>query len=191
MNDANKLQEVPLELAYRLLNPGCVVLVSTGTHGGRDNLLTIAWNMPARKDPPTLALVCSREHFSYPLLSLTRELGINLMSGQYARAVHGCGSVSGFDVGDKFERFALSRVAASRIQAPLVAEAVAHLECRIAQEVSLGSSALLVVNVIAAAASAEHFVDGHWRLDRGLTLLHHLGGGRFSVSGRALTVGSL
>ena len=35
-------------VAYRLLNPGCIVLISVGD-GKRDNLFPVTWNMPVRK----------------------------------------------------------------------------------------------------------------------------------------------
>lgn len=181
-------EEIPLEYAYRLLNPGGVVLLSVGTMGGRDNLLPITWNMPVRKDPPGLALVCSREHFSYPLLALSRQFGVNIFSAEHAPTLLACGTVSGFDVGDKFERFQLEREAAVHISAPLVAQAIAHLECTMVQEVSVGSSSLIVANVLRATARNDVFSEGQWRFDRGLTLLHHLSSDRFCISDKAIVV---
>lgn len=103
-----------------------------------------------------------------------------------ADAVLGCGSVSGRDEPEKFARFGLTRQAPERIKAPLVAECVAHLECRVCQLVDLGSSALVVAQILAASAATEHVQRGHWTFDNGLRLLHHLSGGRFCVSGEAI-----
>ena len=176
----------PLSRAYRLLNPGSVVLVSVGD-GKRDNLFPVTWNMPVRDDPPMAALLCGKDHFSYPIIARTGELGLNVPDASIVDALLGCGLTSGTDVSDKFARFGLSRQAPTRISAPLVAEAVAHLECRICQVVDLGDSALLVAQVLAAAADPRHFRDGRWRFDEGLRLIHHLGGDDFCVSERAVT----
>jgi flavin reductase (DIM6/NTAB) family NADH-FMN oxidoreductase RutF len=100
--------------------------------------------------------------------------------------VLGCGSITGRTGVDKFERFGLSRQAATRIKPPLVEEALANLECRVCQVVDLGTSALLVAQVVAAVASTAHFEKGHWRFDDGLELLHHLSGSRFCVSDRVV-----
>ena len=43
-------KNIDLAKAYRLINPGCVFLVSVGD-GQRDNLFSVAWNMPLAKDP--------------------------------------------------------------------------------------------------------------------------------------------
>ncbi|MBI4703331.1 MAG: flavin reductase family protein [Deltaproteobacteria bacterium] len=175
----------PLAQAYRLLNPGCVLLVSVGD-AEADNLFALTWNMPVRRDPPMVAILSGKGHYSYPFMQRTGEFALNVPDAGLVDAVLGCGSTTGRDGLDKFARFGLSRAKATRIAAPLVAEAVASLECCVAQVVDLGSSALLVAQIVHAVAAADHFRDGQWRFDRGLRLLHHLGGERFCVSDRAI-----
>ena len=167
--------------AYRLINPGVVVLVSVGD-GKQDNLFSVAWNVPVRKEPPMLALVVGKGHHSWPFIERTGELGVNVPDASLMDRVLGCGKVSGRDEPDKLTRFGLTRQAAERIKAPLVAEAVANLECRVCQVVDLGASALLVAQVLHAMAATDHFRDGQWQFDRGLRLLHHLSGERFCIS---------
>jgi flavin reductase (DIM6/NTAB) family NADH-FMN oxidoreductase RutF len=171
----------PLSNAYRLVNPGCVVLISVGD-GKRDNLFPVAWNTPVRKDPGMLAIVSGKGHFSFPFIERTGELGVNVPDVSIADALLGCGRTSGREVADKFGRFQLSRQASSRIRAPLVGEAVANLECRVCQVVDLGASALILAQILEAVASTEHFQDGHWVFGNGLRLLHHLSGERFTAS---------
>jgi flavin reductase (DIM6/NTAB) family NADH-FMN oxidoreductase RutF len=164
-----------------LLNPGPVTLVSV-SDGGRDNLFAVTWAMPVRKDPPMVAILSGKRHFSYPIIERTGEFGISVPDRSLVDAVYGCGTTTGAKESDKFARFQLSRQPSSRIKAPLVAECVAGLECRVVQVVDLGASAMLLAQVLEAAASVEHFRDGHWRFDNGLELLHHLSGQRFCVS---------
>src|SRR5512137_1126652 len=161
--------EVALTKAYRLVNPGCVVLVSVGD-GKVDNLFPVTWNMPVRSDPPMVAILSGKDHYSFPIIARTGELALNVPDASIVDAVLGCGMTTGADVPDKFARFGLSRRPPSRIAAPLVAEAVAHLECRISQVVDMGDSALLVAQVLAAAVDPRHFHDGRWRFDQGLRL---------------------
>lgn len=178
--------EVEIGACYRLVNPGGVVLISVGDRE-RDSLFAVTWNTPVRKDPPLLAIVSAKGHHSYELIARTGEFGVNVPGADLVDAVLGCGSISGRTGVDKFERFGLTRQPATRIKPPLVAQAVANLECRICQVVDLGSSALLIAQVVAAVADEHHFVEGHWRFDAGLELLHHLSGDRFCVSDRAVT----
>ncbi len=179
-------KEVKLSAVYRIINPGCVTLVSVGD-GEQDNIFSLTWNTPVRKDPPLLAMVSGKGHFSYPFIERTGEFGLNIPDDSIADAVLGCGTTTGRKVPDKFARFGLHREAAREIQPPLVAEAVASLECRVQEVVDLGKSAIIVAQVLRAVASAEHFRDGQWAFDRGLRLLHHLSGSRFCVSDKQIT----
>ena len=176
----------PLANAYRLLNPGCLVLVSVGDGEG-DNLFPVAWNMPLRKDPPMVALLSGKGHHSYPFIAKTGELGLNVAHADIMDAVLGCGTTSGAGGVDKWARFGLTRRPADRIKAPLVEEAVAHLECRVCQVVDLGASSLLLAQVLEATAATEHFQNGRWLFSNGLQLIHHLGGDQFAISDRAVT----
>ena len=171
----------PLSLAYRLLNPGGVVLISVGD-GQRDNLFPVAWNMPVCDDPPVCAVLSSRDHFSFPFIERTGELALNVPGADILDAVYGCGKTSGADVPDKFARFGLHREPAAELQVPLVAEAVASLECRVDRIVDVEGCGLILARVVAARAADEHFCNGDWRFDRGLQLVHHLTSNRFSLS---------
>jgi flavin reductase (DIM6/NTAB) family NADH-FMN oxidoreductase RutF len=172
--------------AYRLLNPGPVVLVSGGD-GERDGLFALTWNMPVRKSPGTVALLSGKRHHTYGFIDRTGELGISVPDISLVDAVYGCGTTTGNKGVDKWSRFGITRQAPERIRAPLVEEAVATLECRVEQVVDLGPSALIVAEILVARAAPEHFVDGAWRFDRGLQLIHHMGGDAFGVTAGVAT----
>jgi flavin reductase (DIM6/NTAB) family NADH-FMN oxidoreductase RutF len=177
--------EIGIEKSYRLLNPGSVVLVSVGD-GEEDNVFAVTWNMPLRKDPPMAAILSGKRHYSYPLIERSGELVLNVPDASIADKVLSCGSISGHHDLDKFAHVGLTREPSLRVGPPRVAEAAASLECRVCQVVDLGASSLLVMQILAAAASEEHCPQGEWRFDRGLELLHHMGGKRFCVSSRDL-----
>jgi len=176
--------------AYRLLNPGSVVLITVGD-GNKDNLFPVTWNMPVRKDPGMVAILSGKRHYSYPFIADTGEFGMNVPDISIADAVLGCGTTSGRDVEDKFSRFRLTRQKAQKIKPPLVKEAVAYLECRVCQIVDLGASSLIIGQILAAAADPRHFQEGEWNFDNGLQLIHHLGGDRFCVSDKVIKANKL
>ena len=177
----NKKKIDPSPNAYKMLNPGAVALISVGD-GKADNLFSVTWNMPLRRDPGMVAILSGKRHYSYPFIDRTGEFGINIPHGGIVDAVLGCGRTTGSKVPDKFERFGLTRQVAEKIRPPLVAEAVASLECRVCQVVDMGQSSLLIAQIVAAQAAEEHFRNGEWCFDNGLELVHHLGGDRFAVS---------
>jgi flavin reductase (DIM6/NTAB) family NADH-FMN oxidoreductase RutF len=181
------MTKAPIALpdTYRVINPGCVVAVSVGD-GRDDNLFALTWNMPVRKNPPLMAMLSGKRHYSYPFIERTGQFAINLLDARDVDAMLGSGSVSGHKVDDKFGLLGLTREPADVIAAPLVAEAVANLECEVERIVDLDSSALILGRVVAARAATEHFHDGHWTFDNGLQLLHHLSGKRFCTSERVV-----
>jgi flavin reductase (DIM6/NTAB) family NADH-FMN oxidoreductase RutF len=174
-----------LNSAYRLLNPGSVVIISCGD-GEKDNLFSVTWNMPVRKEPGMVGILAGKRHFSYGLIEKTGEFGLNIMNAAHVNAVFGCGSVSGYKVSDKFEKFGLTREKSAVIKAPLVAQAVASVECRIVTVHDMGASALLIAQILAGTANEEHFDGENWKFENGLELIHHLGGNKFCTSNKVV-----
>jgi flavin reductase (DIM6/NTAB) family NADH-FMN oxidoreductase RutF len=109
------------------------------------------------------------------------------MHADHAGAVYGAGTYKGAKEPDKWSRVGLTRETATRIKAPLVAEAVASLECRVAQVVDLGASALVISQIVAAGVQPRHWSEGGWSWENGLRLLHHLSGPAFALSEKTLT----
>jgi flavin reductase (DIM6/NTAB) family NADH-FMN oxidoreductase RutF len=183
----DKQKVIPLSRAYSLLNPGVVVLVSVGD-GLRDNLFAVTWNMPVESDPPMVAILSGKDHYSYPFIERTGEFGINILDASWVNSVYLSGTTSGHDMEDKFTHVGLHRCKAERIKAPLVEEAVASLECRVVRTMDFPESVLLVAEVVEAYACANHFAHGKWTFENDLKLLHHVSGPRFCVSERAIVV---
>ncbi|MBN2716313.1 MAG: flavin reductase family protein [Deltaproteobacteria bacterium] len=171
--------------AYVILNPGSVVWVTAGD-GMSDGVFTVTWNMPVRKEPAMVAIECSQNHHTYQFIRKTGEFAINVPEAKMVNAVLGCGRVSGKTGVDKFEKFGLTRDKAEKIKAPLIREAFANLECRVSQVIDMGSSALLLAQVVSTQVDEAHFVDGKLSFDNGLELLHHLTGDQFCISSKVL-----
>lgn len=183
------MPKAPLENladAYRILNPGPVLVISVGD-GDRDNLFAVTWNMVVRKDPPMMAMLSGKGHHSYPFIEATGQFAANVLHADRIDAILGSGSYTGKKVADKWPVIGLTREPATRIAAPRVAEAVASLECEVQQIVDLDRSALIIAQVIAATVDTDHFRDGHWTFEQGLQIPHHLSGSRFCASVGAVT----
>ncbi len=174
-----------LAAAYRILNPGPVLVISVGV-GDRDNLFAVTWNMVVRKDPPMMALLSGKGHHSWPFIESTGQFAANVLHADHADAILGTGSYSGARVDAKWSIVGLTRRPATKIAAPLVAESVASLECEVEQIVDLDRSALVVARIVAAQVDTDHFQGGHWTFDKGLQIPHHLSGSGFCVSGEVV-----
>lgn len=124
----------PVEIgkAYRLLNHGPTVLVSTA-HGTQRNIMAAAWNMPLDFDPPKVAIVIDKNTYTRQLIEASGQFAINVPSRAQAELVVKMGSSSGRELlgkdhDTKFAAFDLPTFPASRIEAPLLEGCVAWLE---------------------------------------------------------------
>ncbi|MBN2565235.1 MAG: flavin reductase family protein [Candidatus Eisenbacteria bacterium] len=159
-----------------LVNHGPTVLASC-RHGGKSNLITLAWTTCVSADPPMIAVAIAPVRFSHGLISRSGEFVLNVPSSDLLPAVWHCGTISGRD-GDKFASSGLTEAPASMLDVPLVAECFAHIECRVAAAPVLGDHTLFVGEIMAATAEDEAF-DGRLKLQQPYHTLHHLGGRDF------------
>lgn len=163
---------LPLDQVYRLLEPGPVVLLTTSRRG-RPNVMAMSWHTMLEFEPPLVGCVVSNRHLSFETLKATRECVIAVPTVEIARQAIACGNVSGRRV-DKFARYGLTPLPATRVRAPLVAECYANLECRIADARLVPKYCLFVLEVVAA------WID---RARKDPRTIHHRGMGRFMIAG--------
>jgi len=167
----------PQSKVYGLLEPGPVVLVTT-EQKGRPNVMTLCWHTMVDFEPPLVGFVMSDRNFSFAALRATRECVINIPTVEMVKAAVGCGNVSGRRV-DKFERFGLTPLPATKVAAPLIGECYANLECRVVDTRLVEKYGFFVLEVLKA------WVDPKVKEPR---TLHHRGGNDFMVAGRTLKV---
>lgn len=177
--------EVPVKRANRLINHGCVILV-TSAYKQHKNIITLAWQMPVSHRPMLIAIAVHKEHFSHELIQKSREFGINVPHRNLIREVHLCGIISGREV-DKFQYANLPPQPAKHIKAPLIKECVAHLECKVKKIYPGGDHSIFVGTVLRALAERDVFNGKFLMLDKTkYQTLHHLGEDRYMVSGEII-----
>ena len=185
MQDA--IRPVDLAKAYLLLNHGPVTLVST-THQERRNVMAASWVMPLDFEPPKVVVVVDGRSFTRELIEASGEFALNVPFRRIAGKVLAAGSISGRD-GNKFIRTGLATFAAERINAPLIADCAAWLECRVIPEVHHQQRYdLFVAEVVAAWADPAVFSERRWHFpDTERRTLHYQAGGAFFETGDSFT----
>lgn len=172
-------EPLPLSEAYALLEPGPVVLLSTA-HKGKLNVMTMSWHTMMEFEPPLVGCVVSGNNFSFRALTATEQCVINIPTVDLASQVVGCGNTSGSRT-DKFREFDLTPTDAELVEAPLVAECYANLECRIADDQLADRYNFFVLEVLKA------WVDRSYDDPR---TIHHRGYGAFMVAGETIKLPS-
>jgi len=169
----------PLDRVYGLLEPGPVVLLTT-CHKGKANVMTLSWHTMMEFDPPLVGCVVSDRDFSFQALKASRQCVLNIPTAALAKQVVGCGNTSGRDL-DKFTAFGLTPAKASQVEAPLIAECFASLECRVVDTRLVNRYGFFVLETVQA------WVDPAWTQPQ---TLHHQGRGAFRVAGDTLKLAS-
>lgn len=169
----------PLSDVYGLLEPGPVILLSTAA-GKRKNVMALSWHMMVEFEPPLVACVVSTGDDSYEMLLESGVCVINIPTVELADQVVGCGNTHGSKV-DKFARFGLTAAPASLVEAPLIEECYANLECRIYDRDMVEKYGIFILEVVAA------WIDPARDDPR---TLHHRGWGKFMMAGETVKLAS-
>ena len=178
MSGPTGFKPLPLAQVYRLLEPGPVVLLTTA-RSGRANVMTMSWHTMMDFEPPLVGCVLSDRDYTFETLQRTKECVIAIPTVELAAQVVGCGNTSGRKV-DKFARFRLTPLPASRVDAPLVAQCYANLECKLEDARLARQYCFFVLRVVKA-----------WiRPRKRARTLHHMGRGLFMVAGRTIRLPS-
>jgi flavin reductase (DIM6/NTAB) family NADH-FMN oxidoreductase RutF len=184
---------VSLDQAYRLLNHGPTVLVSSA-HGDQRNVMAAAWNMPLDFKPPKVAIVIDKNTYMRELILASGKFAINVPCAAQADLVVKLGSSSGREFlgksqDTKFAAFEVPTFPASKIPAPLIKGCVAWLECELIPEPHIQDTYdLYLAEVVAAWADERVFSEGRWHFDNhdALKTLHHVAGGFFFTPGKSI-----
>ena len=174
-----KKKSIPLSQVYQLLEPGPVTMVTTSCKG-RPNVMTMSWHMMIDFEPPILGCVISDQNYTFNILKQTKECVINIPTVELAAKVVKVGNVSGRKI-DKFEKFHLSHEAASQVQAPLLSECYANLECKVIDMKMAAKYNIFILEVLKA------WIRPTKKRPR---MIHHCGKGIFVVDGNVIKLSS-
>ena len=114
--------------AFTYLESGAVLLVTTHD-GGKDNVMTISWQM-VMDFVPHIAISTGGWNESFETILKTKECCICIPTFDMIEKVVGIGTVHGSEC-DKFKRFSLRRAKAAKIKAPLITDCIAAIECKL------------------------------------------------------------
>jgi len=168
--------EVDLSSAYRLMHPRLVVLVSCMDEAGKANVITLAWSMPVSINPPIVAISVAPRRYSHQLIEKTWEFVVNIPTMNIVKETLFCGRRSGKTY-DKFKETGLTPLPAKMVKPPIIKECVAHLECKLHQQITVGDHTLFIGRVLTAYADDGVF-DEKFDLKK-VKPIYHMGGDDF------------
>lgn len=169
----------PQSRVYGLIEPGPVVLLTT-SHKGKINAMPLSWHTMMEFEPPLVGCVVSSNDFSFKALKATGQCVLNIPTAELATQVTACGNSHGDQV-DKFQTFGLTPKKAALVDAPLIAECYANLECRVVDTRLMNRYNFFILEVVKA------WVDPACKSPQ---TLHHRGRGVFMLAGDTIKLPS-
>nr|WP_225778286.1 flavin reductase family protein [Pseudomonas sp. Marseille-Q3773] len=167
--------DFPLIDVRQHLETGPIVLV-TSAWNGESNIMTMGWHMMMQFDPALFGCYIWSGNHSYELIRNSQQCVINVPTLELADQVVAVGNSTGSDV-DKFRQFGLTPTAATRVEAPLIAECYASFECQLYDSKLIDDYGLFIWEVVKAHVDRSVEQPG---------TLHYRGGGQFMVAGETL-----
>lgn len=166
--------------AYRLINTGPVVLISTRSKDGRYDIAPVAWSCPVRKEPTRILVGVGQRHQTYMNIMKTKQFGVCIPHATQADMVRRTGSVSGADI-DKFAEFSIASFQAQKIDCRIPQGCIGYCECTLYESMNLDSLGLLIGECLYAGVNPESFDERLLSEKQAGKTLHHLGGKAFMI----------
>lgn len=138
-------------------------LISCGRFGGEMNIIAVSFCMPVSKEPPLVACAIGKDAYSRKIIEECGEFVVNVPTKGQDKQVNYCGYHSGRDV-DKFLETGLTPEPSKKIDAPIIQECPAQMECILKQAFETGDKILFIGEVVEAYAD-EELARGQRELD--------------------------
>ena len=122
------MKQGQIRRAFTYLESGAVLLVTTND-GSKDNVMTISWQM-VMDFTPHIAITTGSWNESFETILRTKECCLNVPAFDMVETVVGVGTVHGLEC-DKFNAFGLDRAKAKKVKAPVIANCLAAIECKL------------------------------------------------------------
>lgn len=165
VRDVLRPDELPEGFAYRMLT-GCVLprpiaWVSTKSAAGVVNLAPFSFFTVASRSPGAVVFSVGPTpdggiKDSLANVRATGEFVVNIAPPSSMTSVHATGFAYPPDV-DEFQACNIADRPSLAVSPPSVADALVSLECRLMQEVAVGSDCLVIGEVVLATAAPGHY----------------------------------
>ena len=157
------LKAVDKGKAYRLFYPA-VPAVLSASHGRTVSAMPVVSLISLSETPPLVGVSSSPSHFTHRVVLASRKFSLCWLDRKDVRGVGVLASNSGKEGEDKLKSAGLKHRRGRKLDVPVLASAVATLECSLTKSVRFGDHDLLVGEVQAAYA-VEDFQQ-YWSFER-------------------------
>lgn len=185
---------VPLEKAYRLLNHGPTVLVSSQDDESTD-VMTAAWACALEFSPAKVTVVLDKSTKTRSIVEKSGLFALQVPTLKQLKMVYALGMISQYDAPEKLRQCGVELFQFNHSPTPVVEGCSAWILCELIPEPhNQQQHDLFIGKVIAAYADDRVFRDGHWYYHEATEQwksIHHVAGGHFYTIGDAVDINTL
>ncbi len=145
------MKEIKLQTFWTHAKPERVVW-AVAEHDGNRSICPLGWKMRTSHKPPMMAISVAPTRYTHDLIVGAGAFVLAWPGRDLAEATLFCGTHSGRDT-DKFAHAGLTPLPAQHVNAPLVKECVANLECTVVGQTTSGDHTIFVGEIVAAYMS--------------------------------------
>ena len=120
------------------------------------NCMACAWHTALSFNPPLFGVLISKKRLTHQVVFKAREFTMNFISAERVKLSAQMGRKSGHDM-DKIQEFETKLSPAKIINTPILEEAYASFECRVAEIRAYGDHDLFVGEVLAIHEEKDSF----------------------------------
>jgi flavin reductase (DIM6/NTAB) family NADH-FMN oxidoreductase RutF len=142
--------------------------------------MTMGWHTVMEFSPSLIGCIISNQNHSFEMIKKSKECVINIPTQEMAKKVVGIGNCSGSEI-DKFKKFELTAIPATKVDAPLIQECYASFECKISDSQLVNRYNFFIFEVFKAHVAISPKYP---------RTLHFRGDGVFMLSGRSIKLPS-
>lgn len=154
---------VESDRVHRLFYPQ-VAVVLTARYDAKIGGMPAIWCMPLSFKPALVGVAVAPEHDTYNVINQAKAFAINFLDFRSAKQVAELGDSTGKGLNDKFSAAGFTTIKGEATGQPLLQNAEATLECRLAQVHTTGTHRLIIAEVLTAFAN-DSFRD-YWDFTR-------------------------
>jgi len=148
------LTQVPYSQAIKRKYPEPIAWATCADAAGNPNAIALGWCMCTSGEPPMLAISVGLPRYSHQLIDDAGEFVVVFPSHEMKDATMLVGTKSGRD-GDKMAEAGVKLLPATRVKAPLVDNACANFECKLAGKLLTGDHTIFAGEVVASHVGPE------------------------------------
>jgi len=170
----------------RILHPRPVAILISISMDNKVNGCTVAWFTPVNINPFIFAVSLAYRRLTYKYIKESGLATLNIIPLSMHKEAQYIGSVSGFDVPDKFSRVGIKLEYSQDFKVPHIKGALAYIEALLKDELKYEDHALLTFQATKVYVDERFFKDNVFSEEANVLL--HVGGNIYTYGYRYIRV---